>query len=185
MDIATHRDASAPRGVRVEDALAPQDPSAGWEVWPLNTTTDDIAVLVELVLHELHELDLGVVHDADDRIEDLCRVMRRETRRHSHRDAHPAVDQQVRELARQHGRLEESIVVVGREVHRVELDVLHHVDRGSGHPRFGVSHRRGRVTVDRTEVPLRIDNGGVHFPLLRHAHHGRVDDGLAVRVVVP
>ena len=53
-----------------------------------------------------------------------------------------------------------------------------------GHACFGVSHRRGWVAVDGTEVSLRLHHRGVHLPVLRHPHHGWVDDGLAVRVVV-
>ncbi len=53
-----------------------------------------------------------------------------------------------------------------------------------GHARLGVSHGRGRVAFDRTEVALAFNEDLAHRPRLRHVDEGRVNHGLAMRMIV-
>jgi len=53
-----------------------------------------------------------------------------------------------------------------------------------GHPHFGVSHGRGVVAVDRTEVALAIHQHVAQREGLGHPHDGVVDGGVAVGVVL-
>ena len=118
------------------------------------------------------------------RLADLAQVVRRQARRHAHRDAIRAVAQEVREAAGQHRRLRPRLVVVGLEVDRLLLEVGHHLHRDAAHARFRVAHGRGRIAVDRAEVPLAVDERVTQREVLRHAHERRIDDRFAVRVVV-
>jgi hypothetical protein len=60
----------------------------------------------------------------------------------------------------------------------------HHLMRDLGQADFGVPHGRGVVAVRRAEVALAVDQHVAHDPILRHAHDGVVDRGVAVRVVL-
>ncbi len=48
-----------------------------------------------------------------------------------------------------------------------------------------LTHRGGRVAIDRAEVSLSIDQVVAHDPVLRHPDKRRVDHLLAMRVVIP
>jgi hypothetical protein len=75
-------------------------------------------------------------------------------------------------------------VVVGNEVDRVLVEILHHGGGGRGHARLCVAHGRGRIAVDGAEVSLAVDQAVAHVEVLRHADERGVHDGLAVRVVL-
>ena len=100
------------------------------------------------------------------------------------RDAGAAVDEQVREPARQDHRLLSAAVVVGREVDGVLVDVAHHLHGERRHARLGVAHRGRRVVARRPEVALALHQRVAQRPRLRQAHEGVVDRAVAVRVVV-
>ena len=110
--------------------------------------------------------------------------MRRHRARHAYGDARRAVHEEVRQLRRQHARLHEPFVVVRLEVDGFLVEVLHERHRGCGHARLCVAHRGRRVALDRAEVALLVDEHVARLPVLPEVDERRVDDGLAVRVVV-
>ena len=116
-------------------------------------------------------------------VDDFAEIVRRDVGRHADRDAAGAVDQQVREARRQDARLAAGRVVVVLEIDRVLVDILEQLVRHLGQARFGVAHRRRRIAVDRAEIALPVDQRHAQRPVLRHAHQGIVDRGVAVRVV--
>jgi hypothetical protein len=164
----------APPGlVRVADALGAVDEGAGGEVRAGEP------------LHELSEGRVRVLDQLDRRVDDLREVVRRDVRRHADRDAGRAVDEQVRELRRQHDRLDERAVVVGRPVDGLLVDVVAEQLRGQARQaHLGVAHRGGVVAVDRAEVALPVDQRITQREVLRHADDRVVDGALAVRVVL-
>ena len=103
---------------------------------------------------------------------------------HAHRDAARAVDQKVGEARRQYAWLAVRSVVVRLEIDGILVDVLEDLVRHLGQPRLGVTHGRRRVAVDGTEIALPVDQRHPHRPVLRHAHQGVVDRGVAVRMVL-
>ena len=127
-------------------------------------------------LRVLQQVQAGVDH--------LVQVVRRDVRRHAHRDAGRAVDQQVRHARRQHQRLLLRAVVVGAEIDGVLVDVGQHLVRDLRQADFGVAHRRGVVAIDRAEVALAVDQHVAQGEVLRHAHDGVVHRRVAVRVVL-
>ena len=167
-------DHAAPAAGRVgaQDVAAPHDDAAGREVGPAH----DLA--------QLAQRHVAVGQHGADRGADLAQVVRRERGRHADRDAVRAVADQVREARRQHRRLHQALVVVGLEVDRLLVEVGHHLDRDAVHARLRVAHGRGRVAVDRAEVALAVDQRVAQREGLRHAHERRIDDRLAVRVVL-
>ena len=114
---------------------------------------------------------------------DLAGVVRRDRGRHAHRDAGRAVGQQIGEGAGQDDGFV-FLAVVGRaEIDRVLVDAGQHGLGDLGQPRLGVAHGGGVIAVDVAEIALALDQRVARGELLRHAHHGVVDRGVAVRMV--
>ncbi len=156
---------------RLADAGAADDDAAGGEIRP----GDD--------LHQLVERDVGFGDQRQGGVDDLAGVVRRDVGRHADGDAVGAVDQQVGELGRQDDRLFLRLVVVRLEIDGVLVDVFQQQGGGLGQPHLGVAHRRRVIAVDRAEIALPVDQRQAHGEALRHADHGVVDRGVAVRVV--
>ena len=170
--LAAQHEGAAAGAISVLNAAAAADHAAGGEVRARHLG------------HQLLDGHVGVVDHRHDGLGHLAQVVRGHVGGHAHGDARRAVDQQVGELAGQHGGLIASAVVVGLEVHRLHAQVGEHLHRGRGHAGFGVPHRRGRVAIDRAEVALPMDERIAQVPLLGQADQGGIDDLLAVRVIV-
>ena len=128
--------------------------------------------------------DVGVVHLRAHGVDDLAEVVRRDVGGHADGDAGAAVDEQVRERRRENGRVGGRLVVVGDEVDRVLLHVVHQRRAEVGQARLGVTHGGGRIALDAAEVALAVDEPFAHGPGLGHVDERRVDHRLAVRMVV-
>ena len=165
-------DASAAGAVGLFEPAGAEDDAAGREVRPLDE------------LHEVVGGGLGVVDHVHDGVDDLAEVVRRDVGRHADGDAGRAVDQEVGHAAGQDLGLAPRLVVVGHPVDGVGVDVAQHLDGDLAEARLGVAHGRRRVALDGAEVALAVDQRVAHVEVLRHAHERRVDDGLAVGVVV-
>ncbi len=126
----------------------------------------------------------GVVHLRADGVDDLAEIVRRDVGGHADGDAGAAVDEQVRERRRENGRLRGRLVVVGDEVDRVLLHVLHQRGAEVRQARLGVTHGGGRIALDAAEVALAVDETFAHDPGLGHVDERRVDHGLAVGMVI-
>ena len=113
---------------------------------------------------------------------DLAQVVRRDVGGHADRDADGAVDEQVREPARQHERLLGAAVVVVLEVDGVLVDVAHHLEGERRHLRLGVPRGGGAVVARGAEVALAERERVAQAPGLHQAHERVVDGRVAVRV---
>ena len=162
--------AAAAGAVGVHDALAAHDDAAGREVRALD------------VFHQLLGRDVGVVDIGADGVADLAQVVRGHVRGHTDGDARGAVEQQQRELGRQHRRLLEGVVEVERHVDGILVDVGEDILGHLLELGLGVSHGGHGVAVHRAEVALAVDQRIALVPGLRQAGHGVVDAGVAVRV---
>ena len=172
MALGAHHHLAAAGAVALAHAIQAVDDAGGREV----RRRDDLHHLVDRRVRVLQQVQAGV--------DDLVQVVRRDVRRHAHRDAGRAVDQQIGQACRQHQRLLLAAVVVGAEIDRVLVDVGQHLVRDLRQPDLGVAHGRGVVAVDRAEVALAVDQHVAQREILRHAHDGVVHRGVAVRVVL-
>ena len=167
-----HGHAAAALLVALLDALLAVDDAAGREVGPLDESPQ--------------VLDGGRrrVDQVGDRLHYLGEVVRRNVGRHADRDARGTVHDQVRQLGREHRGLLQPVVEVGDEADGVLVDVLQHRHRDFGQAGFGVAVGRGRIAVDRAEVPLPVHQRIAQREILHHAHQRVVDRHVAVRVVL-
>ena len=86
-------------------------------------------------------------------------------------------------LPGQRFRFFQAVVEVEGKADGILFDVAQKFERERLQPRFGITHRRGGVAVDRAEVAVPVDERHAHIEILRHAHHRVVHGRVAVRVI--
>jgi hypothetical protein len=167
------RDPTLPGRIRLTDVLRVVYDATGREIRSLDE------------LHEIIDAGIRMIDEVADAVHELVQVMWRNVRRHTDRDTDRTIQEKLRKFRREHGRLHMYAVEVRNEVHRVLLDIEHHLFRDRGKFRFGIAIRRRTITVERTEVSLPPDERVPKRKVLRHADHGLIHRGVAVRMVLP
>ncbi len=152
--LGAHHDAAAAVRVHLADGVD-RLPLPGEQVALLLVAEDRAAgreVRPEDVLAEVVRGEVGVVDERDRRVADLPEVVGRDVRGHADGDARRPVDEQVRQLGRQHARLALRAVVVVDEVDGLLVDVVEHLggDRRSGAPPCSAWPRRCRRRPSRS-----------------------------------
>ena len=170
--LRAHGNGAATGLVGIANALGTHDDAAGGEVRSGEG------------LHELVRRDVGVVDHHADGLSHFAEVVGRHVGRHTDGDARRAVDQQVREARGEYGGLRKRLVVVGLQVNRLFVEVAQHLHRRIGQAALGITHGCRGVTVDGAKVTVTINKRQAHGEVLRHTHHGVVDGGVSVRVVL-
>ena len=79
-------------------------------------------------------------------------------------------------------RLLEGAIVVGHKVHRALVNFVEKQTGNLGQTSFGVTHSRRAVSISAAEITLAQHKGIAHIKVLRHANHGVISSGIAVRV---
>ena len=171
LDLAANDDRAAAEMIGGADALAAENDAAGRKIRPRH----DGDQIVDRQARIVDQRDTGIDH--------LAEIVRRDIGRHADSDAARAVDQQVRELGRQHDRFLLAAVIVRLEVDGVLVEVIEQRDCGPGQPNLGVALGRRRVAVDRAEIALAVDQRQPHGEVLRQPHQGVVDRQIAMGVI--
>ena len=123
--------------------------------------------------------ELAAAQVVDARLAKFLEVMGEDGGGKAHRDAVHALRQQDREFRGERHRFPGTSVVVRDPFRR--FGVEHHLQRKFAELAFDITRGSGLVAGQRvTPVALRFDKQ----VLLAHVHEGRVDGGVAVRVVV-
>ena len=169
--IRAHLDDAAARRVRLTDAVLTENQAGRREIRSL----DD--------LHEVLNRRVRMVDEHQRAIDDLAHIVRRDIRRHADGDARRAVDEQLRELRRQHRRLLQGFIIVRREIHRILIDVLQHEFRNLRHTDLCITHGSRGVAIDRTEVAVAVSEHIAHREILRHAHDSIIYRRVAMRMI--
>ena len=76
-------------------------------------------------LEQLVEAQRGIIDQRADAGDDFSQVVRRDVGCHPHGDTRTAIYQQVRERCRKDGRLLSGLVIIGNEIHRLPVHILH------------------------------------------------------------
>ena len=167
-----HDDPASTRAVRVSDTLESANETARGEV----RTLDE---LLELLLRQI-----GVVDQRNRGLHDLTQIVRRNVGGHADSDTRRAVDEQVRYARWQNRRLVLATIEVRPVVDGFFVDVRQELHRQMSEASLGIPVRRGGIAVDRTEVPLAVDERIAQREVLYHAHHRVVDGRVPVRVIL-
>ncbi len=170
--LGAHGEAAAPGLVRRDDAFTAGNVPGSGKIRPRHQ------------LHDFLERRFRLLDQQHCGVNDFAQVVRRDVRRHAHGDAARAIHQQIRDPRGQYDRLFARLIEVGNEVHRLFFEIGENFFADFRQARFGVPHRRGRIAVDGAVVSLPVDQRVAHVERLRQTHERRVNDGLAVGVVV-
>ena len=135
-------------------------------------------------LHDFLERRVRLFDQHHRGVDDFAQVVRRDVGGHADGDAARAIHQQIRNFRRQHDGLFARLVEVRDEIHRLFFEIGENFLGDFREARFGVPHRRGRIAVHRAVISLPVDQRVAHVEGLRQAHERRINDGLAVRVVI-
>ena len=103
------------------------------------------------------DFGFGFVQKAQTGVDGVGEVVRRNVGRHTDGNTRRAVDQQRGEAGRQHQRLMFATIVVRAEIDGFFFDIRQHFVGDFRHADFGITHGRGTVAVNRTEVALTVD----------------------------
>ena len=134
--------------------------------------------------HQLIDRNIRIVEHHDQGIANLTQIVGRNRGRHADRDPVGTVNQQIGEAAGQDNWLGPPFIIRRHKIDRVQLQIVEHHRRKRAEPSLGVPHGGRRQTRDRAKVPLLVDQGVPHVPLLGHPDQGGINDTLAVGVVV-
>ena len=110
--------------------------------------------------------------------------MGRNAGRHTYRDSLRTVDEQIRNLHRQHARLLLRGVKVGQKIHHVLVQIgQKRLLCDLLQPGFRVTHGRGAVPFDIAEVAVPVDQGQSLLEVLGHDHQRLIDRTVSVRMI--
>ena len=110
--------------------------------------------------------------------------MRRDARRHAHRDAGGPIREKVREARGKNNRFFVILIIGWFEIDGILTETIQQKLRGLRHSAFRITHRGGAIAIDIAEITLAIDQRIANREVLGEAHHGIVDRSVAMRVIV-
>ena len=108
--------------------------------------------------------------------------MRRNFRRHTHRNARCAIEQYEWQTRRQQGRLLHRTIVVRHEIHCAHVQLIQQQRRNRRQTRLGITHRRRAIAIARTEVPLPVNQRIAQRKILRQTHQRLIRGRVTMRV---
>ena len=170
--LGAHHHTAAARAIALANTRNAVDDACRWEV----RRRDQLDQLVDRRFRIAQQVEAA--------IDDFIQVMRRNVRRHTHRDPGRTVDQQVGDAGRQNGRFSFGTVVVRLKIDGFLVEVGQQFVGNLRQADFGVTHRRGVVAIDGAEVALAVDQHVAQREVLRHPHDGVVYSSVAVGVIL-
>ena len=170
--LGAYGEAAAAIGIGLLDSAAAIDEAASGEI----RAFDD--------LEKLFERGLRILHQSDRRIHDLSQVVRRNVGRHADGDSVRSIDQKIGNAGGKHRWLSCGLVIIRYEIDSVFVDIGEHLARDFIQAALGVSHRRRRISIHRSEVPLAVNQRIPQGKILGHSHQCVVDRAVAMRMVL-
>ena len=110
--------------------------------------------------------------------------MGRDAGRHTDGDPFRTVDQQIGKTHRKNLRLLLRLIKIRHKIHNIliqirQIGLLRHLRKAG----LRITHSRRAVTLDRTKVPMTVDQDHTLLEFLRHDHERLIDGAVAVRMV--
>ncbi len=135
-------------------------------------------------LRELLDRDVSIAQQRHGRIDYLREIVGRYFGGHAHGYAIRTIDQEVWHTRRHHRGFVQRLVVVGLEIDRFLFNVGKNLIGEPRHAHFGVAHCRRRISVNRPEVALTIDQGITHREILCEPDNSVINRSVAVRMIL-
>ena len=146
------------------------------------TTSREIRCLD--VLHQTICINIIVINVCNAGIDYFRQVMSRHVGSHTYGNTRCTVYQQIRDACRHNGRFLQCIVKVRGKVNCFLIQISHQVFTHLLQTRFGITHSRCTVTVNRTEVTLTVYKRISHSPILSHTNQCTIYRRVSMRVVL-
>ncbi len=144
---STHQNGAAPGMVSRPDPLATKNDPAGWKVGPGNDINQPL------------NPDIRVIKNGKTGINRLTQIMRRNVGRHPNSNPACTIHQKVGKGGWKNLRFTFRIIVIVTEVDRVFFNVVEQRMRRLAHTHFRVTHGRRWITINRTKIPLPVQQG--------------------------
>ena len=166
-----HFERATARAIRLQNiARRTDDLPATGVVWPRDDG-QQIFIRKRWVFDHRHA---GIRHFAQVMAGDFCGQ--------AHRNAAGTVEQGKRQTRGQLAGLFGRAIVVGGEINRAFVDLVHQQAGDFGQARLGVAHRRSTIAIAAAKVALAIHQRVALRKILRHAHQRVVGRLVAMRV---
>ena len=136
------------------------------------------------VLHQITELSIRIIQNADAGIDYFREIMRRYICCHADSNAAGTVHKKVRESGREHTGLFTSLVKVRIPIYRLLVDITEHFVGDAGKPCLGITVSCRWVSVNGTKVSVAVHQHIAHREILCQTDHCIIDGSITVRMVV-
>ena len=134
--------------------------------------------------HQARDVDIRAINEGQTAVDHLVEIMGRHIGGQAHGDASRTVDEQIGNLGGKDAGFMLRLVVVGDEVDGLFIQVRQQFVGDARHAHLGVTHRRRRITVHRTEVALPVHQHVAQRERLGHAHNGVINRGITMGMVL-
>ncbi len=134
--------------------------------------------------HQLFNADLFIIDIGQAAVDHFRQVVRRNVGRHTDSDPGSAVNQQVRDLGWHHIWDSLSAVVVINVINGLFFQIGHQLMGDLRQADFRITHCRGGVAIDGTEVPLAVDQHITQRKRLCHTNNGVIHRGITMGMVL-
>ena len=138
---------------------------------------------LDVFLHLVNR-DVRIINSSTDAIDHLSHVVRRNIGGHTNRDTGSSVHEKVRYGRRKHHRLAGIFIIRCLMIDRLFFKVSHHRRAHMSQAGLGISHRRRSITLNRSEVPLTINERFSHRPRLGHIDQSGINRPITMRVIL-
>ena len=132
---STHGDGAAACLVSLPNPAPAVNDSCGGEIRTRN------------MRHNVAERGVWIVNQMNHGLTNFRQIVRRHVGRHTDSNTIGAVDQKIRDFARQIRRFLALFIIIGDEVHGLFVDIFEKCLCKRRHARFRISHRRRRIAV--------------------------------------
>ena len=171
MSNCTNRDRTATSLISLHHWCATINLCTRWEIRTL------------YILHQFLESNVRIINLSDSRIDQFAKVMRWNIRRHTDRNTHLAIQENVWHCCRQHDRLLLCTIEVVAEINRILLNIGQHLNANLVHAGLSIARCCWLITVHRTEVTLTLNERIAHLPRLSKVHHRHINRRITMWVV--
>ena len=168
----THSQPSTTCGIRLGDSATSNDRTSRWEIRSRHKRKKSI------------QSNVWIIDRRHNRIGNFAKIVRRHCTCHTNSNSRRSVHKKIWKLAWKNHRLHQAIVIIWLEIYSFFVEIFQHRNCDASHSSFGISHRCGWITFNRSKVSLLVDQQCARLPRLTKIHKRWIDDGLTVRVII-
>ena len=141
--------------VRFFNAFPAQNERPSREVWTFD------------LRHQFVHSYIWIIDEHGKTITYFVKVVRWNIGRHPYGDTAGTIDEKIWDLRWQYCRFLQAFIIVRHEINSFLVDISEHFLRNFRHTYFGITHRSGTITVDRTKITVSVYQEVARIEILR------------------